>query len=226
MFRLLDPRRMLNLAAAYSAFRAAAAGGGAARFVRDVLRPVEGERILDIGCGPADVLEHLPGVDYVGFDSQENYIRRARRRYGHRGEFLHGRVSETTLDQLAPFDAVLALGVIHHLDDPEAERLFSLAASAMKPTGRLVTIDGCFVAGQSWLRRTVLQCDRGRFVRNRDEYLALANARFAAVNERLFTDLIRLPYTHLVMECQRPLPAATSAHRAPATGSLSTPVAA
>ena len=202
MWRYLDPRNFLRISAAYSAFRALAAGNGAQRFVRDVLRPREGEWILDIGCGPGDVLAYMPPVDYVGFDSSAAYIEAARRKWSDRASFFHGCVAETSLAALPKFDTVLALGIVHHLDDDEAGKMFALARAALAEGGRLVTIDPCFVDRQSWLRRTAIRCDRGRFVRHRDAYLALAGERFTEIRETLFTDLIRLPYTHLVMECR------------------------
>jgi SAM-dependent methyltransferase len=202
MWRYLDPRNLLRISAAYSAFRALAAGNGAQRFVNEVLHPREGERILDIGCGPGDVLAYMPPVDYVGFDSSAAYIETARRKWSDRASFIHGCVAEASLAALPKFDTVLALGIVHHLDDDEARRMFSLARSALAEGGRLVTIDPCFVDRQSWLRKTAIRCDRGRYVRRRDAYVALAGEQFGDVREQVFTDLIRLPYTHLVMECR------------------------
>jgi ubiquinone/menaquinone biosynthesis C-methylase UbiE len=38
-------------------------------YVRQYIRPNTGDRILDIGCGPADILALLPkDVSYVGYD--------------------------------------------------------------------------------------------------------------------------------------------------------------
>ena len=43
--------------------------------------------------------------------------------------------------------------------------------------------------------------DRGKFVRTREEYLRLASARFPKVEPHLRHDLLRIPYTHLIMRC-------------------------
>src|SRR5262245_21844503 len=47
-----------------------------------------GERVLDVGCGTADILTVLPEVDYVGFDISEAYVQRAQRRWEGRGQFF------------------------------------------------------------------------------------------------------------------------------------------
>ena len=99
------------------------------------------------------------------------------------------------------FDVVLATGVIHHLDDVQAAALFGLARLALRPAGRLVTFDGCRVPQQSRLARWLLAKDRGKFVRTQEEYLRLASARFANVELDLRHDLLRVPYTHLIMRC-------------------------
>ena len=57
--------------------------------------------------------------------------------------------------------------------------------------------------------RLALGLDRGRFVRDRQQYEDLARAHFTVLTSHLRHDLLRIPYTHLIMECARP--AVTSA---------------
>jgi ubiquinone/menaquinone biosynthesis C-methylase UbiE len=37
-----------------------------------------GQSLLDLGCGPADILVALPEIDYVGVDLSPQYIEAAR----------------------------------------------------------------------------------------------------------------------------------------------------
>lgn len=164
-----------------------------------------GDRVLDIGCGPADILEALPPVEYHGFDLSADYIEAARKRFGGRGTFHVEAVDAEQVKQYAGFDLVLATGVVHHLTDAEALDLFRVAAAALKPGGRLVTLDGCLVEGQSPVARWLLKRDRGQFVRGQAAYLALARAVFSKVQPTVTTGLLRIPYTHLVMECSDPV---------------------
>jgi cyclopropane fatty-acyl-phospholipid synthase-like methyltransferase len=193
---------ILSHARVYSFFaRLVGTERGRRLYTSRYIRPRSGDRILDIGCGPADILETLPAVEYHGFDLSADYIEAARARFGARGQFQVEAVSMELVGKYAGFDLVLATGVLHHLTDHEAADLFRVARAALKPGGRLVTLDGCFVAGQSRVARCLLRRDRGEHVRDETGYTALARSVFPVVEASLTSDLLRIPYTHLVMEC-------------------------
>src|SRR4051812_37211431 len=114
--------------------------------IRQIVRPRWGDRILDIGCGPGDVVRYLrPGVEYVGFDENPAYIRTAQRRYGHRAVFRCDRVHSKILEEEGSFDIVFAFGMLHHLDDSEALDLFRLAFQALASRGASVHIGRIFM---------------------------------------------------------------------------------
>jgi SAM-dependent methyltransferase len=195
-------RGLLSHPRIYSLFRRLVGRDSArAVYAREHLRLAPGQRVLDLGCGPADILQFLPEVRYVGYDVSPAYIERARRRYGSRAEFHCRSVHDLSFSET--FDVVIAHGVVHHLDDAEAGRLFRIARRALAPGGRLVTLDGCYADGQRALARFFLRLDRGRHVRDRQGYERLARSEFAQVRSFVRHDLIRIPYTHLIMECTR-----------------------
>ena len=71
--------------------------------------------MLDIGCGPADILADLPeGIDYYGYDFESDYIASAKARYGERGTFEVKAVTPEAVDDIGAFDVVISLGVLHH----------------------------------------------------------------------------------------------------------------
>ena len=190
--------------AIYRFFQAAVAGNMRDRYIRQYTRPQPGNKVFDLGCGTGEILYHLHDVDYLGFDISEPYIQAAQSRFGHRGRFVCGDVGFTTIDDEAgTFDIALATGVVHHLDDATALKLFALAHKALKPGGRLVTYDGCYTADQSRSARWVVSRDRGAHVREVDHYLKLARSVFPQVDTFVRHDLLRIPYTHLIMECRR-----------------------
>jgi SAM-dependent methyltransferase len=187
----------------YSLFaRFIGATRGRRLYIQRHVRPRAGDRILDIGCGPADILEALPQVDYHGFDLSAEYIESARKRFGARGHFNVEAVNLELLKKYVGFDLVLATGVLHHLSDTEAVDLFHVAKTALRANGRLITLDGCFLEGQSPLARHLLKRDRGRYVRNETDYVALARNVFNNVQPFLTTELLRIPYTHIILECR------------------------
>jgi SAM-dependent methyltransferase len=196
-------RTILAFPRIYSLFSRIVGGNARTVYVKKYIRPKEGDKILDVGCGTADILAYLPSVEYVGLDMNEAYINYTKKRFGHKGIFLATKVDGKTINEfsLYDFDIVLATGLLHHLNDDEALRLFELARSVLKPGGRLITLDGCYVKGQSWLARLILSKDRGKYVRTKDEYLSFASKFFKNIQVSIHRDLIRIPYTHIIMEC-------------------------
>ncbi len=171
-------------------------------FVENYVKPFPGMKVLDIGCGPADILAYLPAVDYSGFDISEDYIDQARKRFGTLGQFQCRQLALEDLENLPSFDVVFALGLIHHLEDDEAINVMQLALRALKPGGRLLTIDPCFDLSQNPIARMLIRGDRGQNVRDKAGYETLAKAVFESphieVRHRAW-----IPYTHCFMECRR-----------------------
>ena len=196
--------RRVGQPAAYSRLQRLVGSAALWERLRDeVLRPVPGQTVLDIGCGPADVLAALPpAVAYTGIDTSAEYIRGAQARFGERGRFEVGRSADWVGRADGPYDLVLALGLLHHLDDAVARAVIRDAA-ALAPGGRLVTLDGCRQPGAPPWERLFYAVDRGRHVRDRSGYLSLAEG-VGPVRATLWPGALRVPYTYLVMEVQLP----------------------
>ena len=196
-------RSVLSIPSVYRLFGQLIGGpSGRKRFVTDHIRPKQGDRILDIGCGPGVLVPYLPAVEYVGFDASAEYIQAAQEQYGDRATFYCQQVSAETLIEHSQFDLVLAVGVLHHLDDAEALQLCYLAEAALKPGGRFITFDGCYLSGQSSLARYLLSRDRGQNVRDQDGYTKIVSQVFSKdVVVSIRHDLLRIPYTHIILEC-------------------------
>ena len=145
---------------------------------------------------------YLAGSEYVGFDASEEYIDWARSRFPQM-RFVCQRVSRYNLAERNYFDIVLALGVLHHLDDDEALTLFQIARDALKPGGKLVTIDGVYTDDQPHVVKYLLSRDRGRFVRSEAGYRELASKVFSNIESAIRHDLLRIPYSLMILRCVR-----------------------
>jgi SAM-dependent methyltransferase len=171
--------------------------------IKNYLRPSIGDRILDIGCRPADILSYLNQVEYIGFDASDKYINKAMKRYGNKGTFICQLITSKSLTYREYFDIVVVFGVLHHLDDVEAEKLLQLAHSALKPGGRFVAVENCYIDNQSPLARWIISKDRGQNVRDKNGYLEIAYNLFSSrhTSYNIRHDLLRIPYTHIIIEC-------------------------
>ncbi|MCK1313396.1 class I SAM-dependent methyltransferase [Bradyrhizobium sp. 23] len=187
----------------YSALQDALGGPGARQRMVDMfMRPPATGRILDLGCGPADVLHQLPPqCEYTGIDANARHIEAAIAAHGSRGTFLCGDFSLARQQQSKGFDLVIMLGLLHHLSDDEALTALRLADDLLAPRGRVFTLDPCRAPGQHPIARFLINRDSGQAVRDEPGYRGLGERVFPHVEVAIRHDLLRLPYTHCLMNC-------------------------
>lgn len=171
--------------------------------VVDYLKPRAGCRILDLGCGPGTLADLLPATvhTYLGIDNNPNYIDAARKRHGARPgfSFLCADLREVMPPVSGTFDLVTAIGVLHHLDDTTAQRMFEIARRTLAPHGRFVTYDGVRLVPEHPIARWLLDQDRGKAIRTTAGYRLLAERSFDHVQHDVLRDTLRLPYSTVVM---------------------------
>jgi SAM-dependent methyltransferase len=163
------------------------------------IMPFQGMKILDIGCGPAQVLGYLPAIEYWGFDISESYIQFARKKFGADGNFFCKKLDLVDLESMPKFDIVYASGLLHHLDDKEARLLMKLCHVALKPGGRVLTIDGVWVDGQNPFAKLFVKLDRGQNVRSEAGYRKIGSNDFDCKTE--IVNKKWPPYNLCYMEC-------------------------
>jgi ubiquinone/menaquinone biosynthesis C-methylase UbiE len=169
------------------------------RYVHEALQPSPGMKVLDVGCGPANVLSYLPPVDYTGIDLNEKHIAFARALYGDRGRFLVGNAAEDLKQEENTFDLINVSALLHHLGDEEAVTLFKSLKLLLKADGRIVTLDNVWLPHQRSIVKLINKLDSGINIRTPAGYLRLLDALGFDVQTRIFNDLLRIPYDHFVM---------------------------
>lgn len=194
-------RKVLGLPAAYDLFQSFLGAKNARQFfVDNYVNPESNHKILDIGCGTSQILAALPDdVEYFGFDVSQKYIDAARERFGVRGKWFCSPVSAIDIQELNSFDTVLATGILHHLEDSEASYLIEIAFKALKSGGRFVCLENAFTLDQTYISRLIVSKDRGQNVRSPDGYAELLHPYFSSVSTHVHHDLLRIPYTHVIM---------------------------
>lgn len=200
------PWNTLALPRVYSAFQERLAIPQSRAQIADLyVRARQGDTVLDLGCGPGDMLGYLPEVDYLGIDLNPRYLEEAQRRHRERSRARFLQVDVRVLKDMGErFDLVLAQGLLHHFSDSQALTLLKAVGNLMKPAGRLITVDPTRMPGQGLIARLLVSSDRGRFVRSPEVYEHLVHQVFSRVTVHVRRDLMRIPYTHLLMECEGP----------------------
>lgn len=197
-------RSVLSNPTVYSAFQyLMGARSGWSRLVQDYMNVSAGDVILDLGCGPADILDYLPAVDYWGFDISPDYIATATQKYGDRGNFQCKLFDSLDLEKLPACDFVVLSGVLHHLDDNEASLLLALASRALRKGGKLVTVDPCVTPKQNPVARYLIDRDRGQNVRAEASYKSLVKGDLFNSIDVTVVNKAWIPYTHCYMVCVR-----------------------
>lgn len=171
-------------------------------YCKEYIKAKDGDRILDIGCGPANMVGYLPkNIDYVGFDDSSLYIENAKKKLPQDNySFFCQRVNFAENFE-EKFDIIMANAILHHISDEEAEKLISFAKANLKPGGRFITLDGCFIQKQSYIKKWLLENDRGRFVRTKEHYFRLFSKYFNEIKVNIREDLYNIPYTLIIFEC-------------------------
>jgi SAM-dependent methyltransferase len=166
-----------------------------------------GEKVVDIGCGSGATLDDLPpDINYVGFDSSENYIATARQRFDKRATFIVStapQLLERPDPRLSDADLILCNGILHHLDDEEVMSVLKLAKQILTVTGRLVCFEPTYLAHQGFLSAWLMNKDRGRNVRLESDWKQLASSVFEVCHTGIAINLYRVPYVHIIIECQK-----------------------
>jgi SAM-dependent methyltransferase len=142
------------------------------------LRDHEIRRVLDVGCGAGTNAGRFSDVEYVGIDVNERYLQAARVRFG--GQFVQADLTGTDLSSLGTFDMILANSFLHHVADPDVERILAQLSSLLAPEGTIHILD-LVLPNRKSLAWVMARLDRGRYARPVERWRALFGAAFEPI---------------------------------------------
>jgi len=139
--------------------------------IRRDLRPGQGLRTLDLGCGPGAFADVFAGDDYVGVDLNPRYIAHAQRT--RKGTFIAGDARKVDLPD-GRFDQVLIFGLLHHLSDEDSRSVVSEATRMLAPHGRILVIEDIpSISRLNLIGHLIHNIENGEHIRPVEAYRAL-----------------------------------------------------
>lgn len=172
------------------------------RIARELFAGLKGKRVVEIGCGPGLWSVHLQhAASYVGVDRNAQHIEAAKNRYGtFHTSFLCGDWADScVIRAIGACDAVVAIGILHHLDDAIAKSVLAQSVALLRPTGVFIGLEPVYHDRQNPLARLLKWLDSGKNIRAESGYLALFPKELA-LETRVATDLMRVPYSHVLIK--------------------------
>lgn len=138
----------------YRAYRRMLAGAG--------FFPPSGS-VLDLGCGTGFLSEWLPpNTRYRGIDFNPSYVAYARARRGPRFTVDDATLLETVEES---FDTVIAIGLLHHLDNAGVLAVLARASAHLRPDGLLYVIEAIPPRPENRVGQWLRNHDNGAWIR-------------------------------------------------------------
>lgn len=141
-----------------------------------LLPDLQGKKVLDVGCGPANNTRLFDGCDYLGIDNNPEYIQQCRKAFPQH-QFQVQDINQLRLSA-GGFDLILINSILHHLPDPLIKRLFFQLKDLIKEGGCVILSEPLKPPPREWLKCVLMNLDRGKYFRLYDEYCALFQPYF------------------------------------------------
>lgn len=156
--------------------------------------------VLDVGCGTGLFADCFKG-EYTGIDINQEYIRRAETKG--RGTFLVADATSLPFNN-ETFGLVFTLGVLHHLDKQEREKMLKEMWRVCKAGGHILIVDGLVPSNRLNLIGYVLaKLDRGRFKMRMERFKEMINFVYSNKRWVKYTHIKSFPHELIAVNLQR-----------------------
>ena len=132
--------------------------------------------VLDFGCGVGQYSTLFMSQSYIGVDVERKYIDYAKRNFA--GEFLLISEEEPLALQKDILDLILAVDLFHHLSSKESHAVLKEFKRVLKDSGKIIIDLSPSEFQPNLLGKLLIMLDRGRFVRDKEEFVSLFSEHF------------------------------------------------
>lgn len=129
------------------------------------------KKILDFGCGVGTCSSMFSPDNYLGVDPDSRRIDYARRLYP-KHTFLVLKEKELPLENRS-VDYILVIAVLHHIPSKELQEYLQEFRRILKPNGKVIVIEPCFLKGSPLRNRFMAFFDNGKHIRDINGYFSL-----------------------------------------------------
>jgi predicted TPR repeat methyltransferase len=196
--------KVLENGVCYDLFQSAVGATKTRQFLIDAISVWENPKhIIDLGCGTGFSIPKLTYTDtYFGVDFSEKYLNLAKRiPTSMQTSFLQADLGDPFWSKGLSFtkpQVVMAMGLFHHLSNPNMEILFATLGDLLPPGSSIVSIDPVITSSTSRIGRWVATNDRGKFLRTPEELKEITKKVGFNSELKVFQNQIRIPADTLV----------------------------
>lgn len=168
----------------------------------EYIAPEKGDKILDIGCGTADILDNFQtGIEYTGIDINERYLAYDKKHYVNRPQtaFINADVKAFLEKTDLKYDFILFLGSSQNFDDAMLEFCYGKCYEILNKGGKLVIVDGVYTEDTNAIERFLMKNNRGPHIRVLEGWKDLVSRCFTNVSYSVRKDLEHFPNCQVIM---------------------------
>ncbi len=198
LYRILEDPKVYDLVQKFLG------GNRVYRAVRDLigveLKNISYNNVLDVGCGTWPFWDCFKGK-YTGIDINQEYIRKAAAKG--KGIFLVADATSLPFNN-ETFGLVFTMGVLHHLDKQEREKMLKEMWRVCKAGGHILIVDGLVPSNRLNLIGYVLaKLDRGRFKMRMERFKEMINFVYSNKRWIKYTHIKSFPHELIAVNLQR-----------------------
>ena len=155
------------------------------------LKNISYNNVLDVGCGTGLFTDCFKG-EYTGIDINEGYIKKARS--DKKGAFKTGDATALQFED-ETFDLVFTLGVLHHLDAGNREKMLKEMRRVCKTGGHILIVDGLVPSNRlNVVGYALAKLDRGPFKMRIDMFQEMVNSAYPNAGLIKYTHIKSFPH--------------------------------